>query len=48
MWHKLDGNMIEADKFYEREVMCDLVELEDGCYYCSICDEEVEEPCEDE
>lgn len=48
MWHKLDGNMIAADKFYERKAMCDLVDLEEGGYYCNECCEEVDEPCEDQ
>lgn len=46
MWHPLDGNMITADKHYERE--CQLVELDDGTYYCEECGEYVEEPCDED
>lgn len=49
MNHPLDGNMIAADAFYERwgKMMCDLVELDDGGFYCEECAEYVDEPCEE-
>ena len=49
MNHPLDGNMIAADAFYEKwgKMMCDLVELDDGGFYCEECAEYVDEPCEE-
>lgn len=48
MWHPLDGNMILADKHYEGEPKCELVELDEGGYYCETCYEYVDELCSGE